>query len=71
LGYTIPINKAKNIADQLISKGRVDHPFIGAATVDVSAALKKDYGLPDTNGALVRGWKPNHQQEKRAWKWET
>ena len=64
LGYTIPINKAKNIADQLIKKGRVDHPFIGAATVDVSASLKKDYGLPDTNGALVRGVEPESPAAK-------
>lgn len=29
LGFAIPINRAKQIADQLIAKGSVDHPYLG------------------------------------------
>jgi len=31
LGFAIPINRARDIAGQLISKGRVTHPMIGVA----------------------------------------
>jgi S1-C subfamily serine protease len=54
LGFAIPINKAKAIADQLITKGRVQHPYIGVGPVTISEAVRQDYGLADRNGALVR-----------------
>jgi S1-C subfamily serine protease len=31
LGFAIPINRARTIASQLVSTGRVSHPFIGVA----------------------------------------
>ncbi len=36
LSFAIPINKAKEIADQLIKNGKVVHPMIGVSLVDVS-----------------------------------
>ena len=29
LGFAIPINQARDVADQLVAKGKVDHPYIG------------------------------------------
>ena len=29
LGFAIPINQARDIADQLVAKGKVDHPYVG------------------------------------------
>ena len=29
LGFAIPINQARDIADQLVVKGKVDHPYLG------------------------------------------
>ena len=40
LGFAIPINKAQQIADQLISKGSVDHPYLGVEMTDLSAATR-------------------------------
>ena len=34
LSFAIPINKAKEIADQLIKNGRVIHPMIGVSLID-------------------------------------
>ncbi len=31
LGFAIPINEAKSIADQLISTGKAEHPFLGVS----------------------------------------
>ena len=54
LGFAIPINKAKAVADQLIKGGRVQHPYIGVVPMSISESLQQDYGLKDRNGALVR-----------------
>lgn len=58
LGFTIPINKAKNVADQIIKNGKVLHPFIGVYVKPVTDAIQSDYGLPDKNGALVQSVEP-------------
>ena len=34
LSFAIPINKAKEIADQLIKNGKVIHPMIGISLID-------------------------------------
>ena len=59
LGFSIPINKAKIIADQIIKNGKVLHPYIGILVKPINDALKTDYGLPDKNGALVQSVEPN------------
>lgn len=54
LGFTIPINKAKAVADQLIVSGKVQHPYIGVAMWPITAEKQQFYGLPDRNGAIVK-----------------
>jgi len=41
LGFAIPINKAQEIAQQLIAKGKVEHPFIGVQMVNITPELKE------------------------------
>ncbi|MBE9226826.1 trypsin-like peptidase domain-containing protein [Phormidium sp. LEGE 05292] len=41
LGFAIPINRAQQIAQQLISKGKVEHPFIGVQMVDLTPEVKE------------------------------
>jgi putative serine protease PepD len=36
LGFSIPINEAKSIADQLIANGKAEHPLLGATLKDGS-----------------------------------
>lgn len=49
LGFAIPIETAKRIADQLFSNGRADHPFLGIQMEEINANNKKSisakYGL--------------------------
>jgi Do/DeqQ family serine protease len=42
LGFAIPINKAQNITQQLIAKGKVSHPFLGIQMRTLTAAMKKN-----------------------------
>lgn len=40
LGFAIPIEIAEEIAEQLIAKGRVEHPYLGVRMVDLTAAIR-------------------------------
>lgn len=46
LGFAIPINTARQIADQLIANGRVDHPYLGlrmrTLTPEVRSVINSD-----------------------------
>ena len=41
LGFAIPINKAQQIANQLIAKGSANHPYLGVEMTDLSAATRE------------------------------
>ncbi|MGK7932635.1 MAG: HhoA/HhoB/HtrA family serine endopeptidase [Microcystaceae cyanobacterium] len=42
LGFAIPINKAEDIAEQLITKGKVEHPYVGISMVALNAEVKQE-----------------------------
>lgn len=42
LGFAIPIQTAVRIANQLFTKGRIEHPFLGIQMVDLNAATKEE-----------------------------
>ena len=49
LGFSIPINEAKSIADQLIADGTAEHPFLGVSLKDGSVKQ----GEAERNAAIV------------------
>ena len=53
LGFAIPINMAKSIMAELLSKGRVIRGFLGLTAQDIDESLVKPLGLKDAEGALV------------------
>ncbi len=64
LGFTIPITKAMQKADEIIKNGKVAHPYIGVSIKPIFPDLKADLGLPDTNGGFVGGIEPNSPAAK-------
>jgi putative serine protease PepD len=54
IGFAIPIDFAKNIADQLIAGKKITHPFMGVSTATVDQATAQSYNLPVASGALVQ-----------------
>lgn len=42
LGFAIPIQTAARIANQLFSKGQIEHPFLGIQMVDLNATTKEE-----------------------------
>jgi serine protease Do len=53
VGFAIPINLARRIAEQLQRSGQVLHGYLGVSTSDVEPALATKFGLDQTSGALV------------------
>ncbi|MEL6930210.1 MAG: HhoA/HhoB/HtrA family serine endopeptidase [Cyanobacteria bacterium J06600_6] len=42
LGFAIPVNAARDIAEELIAKGKVDHPFLGIQMATITPELKRE-----------------------------
>ena len=42
LGFAIPVNAARDIAEELIAKGKVDHPFLGIQMAAITPELKQE-----------------------------
>ena len=53
LGFSIPINVAKNIADQLKGGGKIQRGFLGIGLQRVDQQLAKSFGMDTPRGALV------------------
>lgn len=41
LGFTIPINAARQVAQQLITQGKVEHPYIGVQMIALNPQVKQ------------------------------
>jgi len=53
LGFAIPINMAKSVMDQLLTKGRVIRGYLGLSAQNIDDSLVKPLKLKDTKGALI------------------
>lgn len=53
IGFSIPINTAKEIIPQLKQKGKVVRGFLGLVPQDISAELQRSMELPTREGVLV------------------
>lgn len=57
IGFAIPINLAKNIAEELIKKGKVERPatpWLGVGLVEITDRIAEYYGLPNQDGAIIQ-----------------
>ena len=59
LSFSIPINVAMNVADQLIATGHVRRGQLGIYIQQVDQGLADSFGLPAPEGALVANVEPN------------
>lgn len=42
LGFAIPVNSARDIAEELIANGKVDHPYLGIQMAKITPELKQE-----------------------------
>ncbi len=53
IGFAIPINIAKEVADQLIKTGAVERGYLGLIPQDLTAELAEAFELKGVKGALI------------------
>ena len=63
IGFSVPIDTAKEVIPQLKSKGRVDRAWIGLTTVTVTPSIAK-LGLDVERGALIQTVEPGSPAER-------
>ncbi|MCX7716323.1 MAG: Do family serine endopeptidase [Endomicrobia bacterium] len=64
IGFAIPINRAKEILDSLIQKGKVTRGWLGVEIVPVDDAIANQFGLDKKQGVLVNRVLKNTPAEK-------
>ena len=72
LGFAIPIETAQRIANQLFTKGRADHPYLGIHMVNLNPEAKKeinnqkklDFQITEDKGVLIVKVVPNSPADK-------
>lgn len=64
LGFAIPSDTVKQIADQLIAHGIVPRPFLGVSAAMISPQIASYYGLSVNHGALIQAVQPGSPAEK-------
>jgi S1-C subfamily serine protease len=55
LGFAIPIKTVQRISQQLISKGSVDHPYLGVQMVTLTPEVKQQLNADPNSRLSVRG----------------
>lgn len=53
LGFAVPSNIVKNVANQISTKGSVERPYLGITMQNVSENLAKHYNLKKQEGAVI------------------
>lgn len=53
IGFAIPINRAKEVATQLITTGKVTRPWLGITGIRITRNLARELGLGVENGVLI------------------
>lgn len=64
IGFAIPIDTAKRIADELITTGKASHPYLGIFGDSVTQSLAEQLDLPVETGAVIVGTVPDGPASK-------
>lgn len=64
LSFSIPIDVAIDISNQLKANGRISRGWLGIGIQEVTKDLADSFGLKQTNGALIAGVEKNSPADK-------
>jgi S1-C subfamily serine protease len=59
IGFAVPVNTARDVANQLIDSGDVEHAFLGIAGADVTPDVADVLNLSVDHGAIVQDITPD------------
>lgn len=64
LSFSIPIDVALDVSNQLKAHGKVNRGWLGIVIQELSKELAESFGMKNTNGALVAGVEKNSPADK-------
>jgi len=64
LSFSIPIDVAMNVSNQLKSGGKISRGWLGVSIQEITKDLADSFGMKNTNGALVAGVEKNGPVDK-------
>jgi serine protease Do len=64
IGFAVPVNLARNIMDQILKTGKVTRARLGILPQDVTPAIARQFGVKDSQGALVGEVEPGSPASK-------
>jgi S1-C subfamily serine protease len=53
IGFAVPVNTVRDVASQLMDRGRVEHAFLGVQAQPVTKEIAKLFNLPVDHGLLL------------------
>ena len=53
IGFAIPINLAKHVADQLVANGQVSRAWLGVTLADLTPEIAEGFGIQSSNGVVI------------------
>lgn len=59
IGFAIPVNMVKTVVQSAETGGRIQRPWLGAETQDVTAEIAESLGFARPEGALIAGLHPS------------
>ena len=68
LSFSIPIDVAMDVADQLKKNGKVTRSYLGVMLQDIDRNLAESYNLPKPEGSLITQVTPNSPAAKAGFK---
>ncbi len=64
IGFAVPVNTVRQVAQQLLSTGKVEHAFLGISGTDLTPQLADVLNLGIKQGALVQSVVPDGPADK-------
>ncbi len=64
LGFAIPSNTARAVAEQIIAQGYVAYPYLGISWQSITPTIARRYGLPAEWGVYVVQVEPNSPADR-------
>ncbi|HMX94125.1 MAG TPA: Do family serine endopeptidase [Elusimicrobiota bacterium] len=64
IGFAIPVNRVKDIMDQLIEKGRVVRGWMGVEILSVNEVIARQFGLKSIEGVMINNVLPGSPADK-------
>jgi S1-C subfamily serine protease len=59
IGFAVPIETARSVAEQIVEDGSVEHAYLGISGADLDPSLAEALDLPVDDGALIQDITPN------------